>query len=320
MFLRRYANLYDIAVSAVGTFRIEVVEGSFPQPRNVTSMRPGESEKFSAMCSRRQTALMDSLDSAPAKGSLANSAGDPGALNATEAGSGLVKSSQESREADSVCPYKVCVWGGGRMGQLFAWILAGSPHLPATAQADSVAWQRMQRHGVEVTICTAREDLIDASVKNGGVLEAVQSLAGTNSLPDTAPSAALAVSNSCNPERAVKRGFMLTGAITGSPLDTTMAGEKRPVKVISRNAAETLGPIFDLVIIACHSAQTQELGALRPSPPYLLMCCPSAAWEVASLCCGLKCCGRGTLTAAASRRRNRPNIRQRRHYPGRPAG
>lgn len=239
----RYANLYDMAVSAVGTYRAEVVAGSFPKPCNSTFMKPAESEKLSAICSSGVRAAID-IKALPSEGSTT----DISASKTAKTCSAGLESSSDSNEADSREPYKVCVWGGGRMGQLFAWIMAGSISPPVNG--DCAEWQRMQMRGTEVTICTSREDLIAACVRKRGMLTALQSAGAASS---AVPS---------DPESGAKHSFMLTNEMVQGGCCASGAGEQRRVNVISRKAAESLGRVFDLVIIACNSGDTQPIGKL----------------------------------------------------------
>ncbi|CDJ42273.1 3-methyl-2-oxobutanoate hydroxymethyltransferase, putative [Eimeria tenella] len=239
-FAKRYANLYDMAVSAVGTYRAEVVAGSFPKPCNSTFMKPAESEKLSAICSSGVRAAID-IKALPSEGSTT----DISASKTAKTCSAGLESSSDSNEADSREPYKVCVWGGGRMGQLFAWIMAGSISPPVNG--DCAEWQRMQMRGTEVTICTSREDLIAACVRKRGMLTALQSAGAASS---AVPS---------DPESGAKHSFMLTNEMVQGGCCASGAGEQRRVNVISRKAAESLGRVFDLVIIACNSGDTQPI-------------------------------------------------------------
>ncbi|OEH76010.1 putative 3-methyl-2-oxobutanoate hydroxymethyltransferase [Cyclospora cayetanensis] len=240
VFLNRYANLYDMAVSALGTFRSEVVQGSFPQQCNSTPMRPGEGEKFADTCAHRTSTSADSSTIAERGGGISSSV----TLGSTKQYSAETKSSDVPQETDSSGPYKVCVWGGGRMGQLFAWILAGSPQILATDQHGHAGWQQKQMYGIEVTICTSRKDLVAASNQNGGRLSVIRS----HGPPTT----------SSSPSNDRTHSSTLA-SIAENPLGAAGNGEQRLIKVISHSTADKLRYTYDLVIIACHSAATQNI-------------------------------------------------------------
>ncbi|XP_026194453.1 uncharacterized protein LOC34622586 [Cyclospora cayetanensis] len=239
-FAKRYANLYDMAVSALGTFRSEVVQGSFPQQCNSTPMRPGEGEKFADTCAHRTSTSADSSTIAERGGGISSSV----TLGSTKQYSAETKSSDVPQETDSSGPYKVCVWGGGRMGQLFAWILAGSPQILATDQHGHAGWQQKQMYGIEVTICTSRKDLVAASNQNGGRLSVIRS----HGPPTT----------SSSPSNDRTHSSTLA-SIAENPLGAAGNGEQRLIKVISHSTADKLRYTYDLVIIACHSAATQNI-------------------------------------------------------------
>ncbi|CDJ26844.1 3-methyl-2-oxobutanoate hydroxymethyltransferase, putative [Eimeria mitis] len=260
-FAKRYANLYDAAVSAVGTYRAEVVAGSFPRTCNSSFMKPAETEKLHARCSGRLAA-----EDAPKVLPSGNGVTSSHASDTTMGGTTPVGTSPHSGEPVQTGPYKVCVFGGGRMGQLLAWIMAGSPCFSSSDSRDSAVLQQMQMSGTEVTICTSREDLIAACTQAKGLLSVVQSA----SSPHPGDS-----------EGGAKHSFMLTNEVVNIGCLPTGAEERRPVKVISRKAAETLGRVFDLVIIACLSSDTQEIAecAFR---------CARADGTVASVQNGLK--------------------------------
>ncbi|CDJ58111.1 3-methyl-2-oxobutanoate hydroxymethyltransferase, putative [Eimeria maxima] len=118
-FAKRYANLYDAAVSAVGAYRDEVMAGSFPKTCNSTFMKPAESEKLLARRSGRVSAC-----DAPKLLPSANGITSFHASGTAIGGSEKVGSSSDPGEPVQTGPYKVCVFGGGRMGQLFAWMMA----------------------------------------------------------------------------------------------------------------------------------------------------------------------------------------------------
>lgn len=235
----RYVNLYDAAVSAVETYRAEVMAGSFPQACNSSFMKPAESEKLLARCSGRAV-TRDTLKVFPSGNGITSSHPH----GTTMEGSVPVGTSSDCAEPVQAGPYKVCVFGGGRMGQLFAWIFAGSPCF-ASDNRDSAVWQHTQKRSTEVTICTSREDLIAASVKAKGLLSVVQSTSSPRS--DDA-------------DNGAKRSFMLTNETVRTGCHPKGAEERRPVDVVSRKAMETLGRTFDLVIIACLSGDTQDIG------------------------------------------------------------
>ncbi|KAL8435725.1 hypothetical protein ACSSS7_002262 [Eimeria intestinalis] len=251
-----YANLYDSAVSAVEAYRAEVVGGLFPQKCNATCMKPGESEKFAASCARRSAApirsLGDSSSSSHTKtqaDSIVSTSADP-CLASRD-------SSSESQGTKATRPYKVCVWGGGRMGQLIAWILAGpAPLLDKNAQELS-SGQQLQARGMEVSICTNRQDLLAASTDKEGLLEALQpapSDPNHSAFLDAYEAKLLDSKGDC----AIKATLPHNG--TKSVADGAVLGEKRRVTVLTRKEAEKLEGIFDLVIVACHSGQTHEVG------------------------------------------------------------
>ncbi|CDJ50720.1 3-methyl-2-oxobutanoate hydroxymethyltransferase, putative [Eimeria brunetti] len=239
-FAKRYANLYDAAVSAVGTYRAEVMAGSFPRTCNSSFMKPAESEKLRARCSGR-VAPGDALKTIPSGDGVTSFHASDTTLEVRASMSTLPDSGEPARAG----PYKVCVFGGGRMGQLFAWIMAGSPCYSSDDSRDSAVWQHMNKRGTEVTICTSREDLIAASVQAKGLLSVVQSVSST-SLGD--------------PDSGVKHSIVATNDAVEAGCLSSGAEDRRPVNVISRKAAGALSRVFDLVIIACLSGDTQEIG------------------------------------------------------------
>ena len=239
----RYANLYDAAVSAVGAYRDEVMAGSFPKTCNSTFMKPAESEKLLARRSGRVSAC-----DAPKLLPSANGVTSFHASGTAIGGSEKVGSSSDPGEPVQTGPYKVCVFGGGRMGQLFAWMMAGPPCCFSDDDRGSAVWQEMQKRETQVTICTSREDLIAACAQAKGLLRVVQSAnnSGANS--------------SCDYDIGVKHSFMLADGTVETDCMPTGAEEGRPVNVISRKEAQNLTCAFDLVIIACLSGDTQDIG------------------------------------------------------------
>ncbi|KAL8455644.1 hypothetical protein Emag_000466 [Eimeria magna] len=251
----RYANLYDSAVSAVEAYRAEVVEGVFPQKCNATCMKPGESEKFAASCARRLAAPLKGLGGPSSTSHTRITQANSDASISTEPCLAAPDSSCESHEKEATRSYRACVWGGGRMGQLIAWILAGPPQPPDTNAQKLSSWQQLQTSGMEVSICTTRQDLLAASAEKGGVLQAFQ--AGSSELDRGASLDANKVKQH-NPKSdcVVKPASPHNG--TKPFANNAVSGEKRRVTVVSRKQAEELEGVFDLVIIACHSGQTQE--------------------------------------------------------------
>ncbi|KAL8444217.1 hypothetical protein Emed_006338 [Eimeria media] len=258
-FVKRYANLYDSAVSAVEAYRAEVVGGVFPQKCNATCMKPGESDKFAASCARRSTPPLEEAKGPSSSTSHTRSTqADSNVSTSTEPCPSALDSSCESQEKETTRPFKVCVWGGGRMGQLIAWILAGPPQPPdnqTNAQKLS-SWQQLQARGMEVSICTNRQDLLAASAEKGGVLQAFQ--AGSSE-PDQGSSLDANKAKHNNKEGDCEVKSTLSHNGTAHLTSSAASGERRRVTVLSRKQAEELGGVFDLVIIACHSGQTQEV-------------------------------------------------------------
>ncbi|KAL8426514.1 hypothetical protein Efla_004879 [Eimeria flavescens] len=272
MFVKRYANLYNSAVSAVEAYRSEVVEGSFPQKCNAPSMKPGEREKFAASCARRASALVKRSESTEHEGSGGEVPAHSDARCSTErwpahsnalAATGTrcaaaLQGACETLDDQGTRPYRICVWGGGRMGQLFAWILSGPAHLQNADSQELKSWQRLQLRGTEVSLCTGRQDLLAASAENGGFVEAHHERGEAHDSDTNAGTDAQKVWI-CKPEEEDASTFMLANKATEGLTNSKALGERRQVKVISRVEAEKLERAFDLVIIACHSTQTQEV-------------------------------------------------------------
>ncbi|KAL8275063.1 hypothetical protein Esti_000942 [Eimeria stiedai] len=255
-FVKRYANLYDSAVSAVEAYRAEVAGGLFPQKCNAICMKPGESRKFAASCASRSAAPLKSLGVSSSTSNTRTGQADSNVFSSTEPCLAAPDSSCEFQGMEATRPYKVCVWGGGRMGQLIAWIFAGLPQSPDTDAQALLSWQQLQARGIEVKICTSRQDLLAASAEKGGMLEAFQ--AGSSELDhraflDASKAKPLNVEGDC----AVKPPLPHNGT---KPLaNGAVSGGRRRVAVVTRKEAEKLEGTFDLVIIACHSGQTQEV-------------------------------------------------------------
>lgn len=248
-----------------------MVEGAFPQKCNASSMKPGEREKLAARCAHFSPSP-SAVNHRPLQIPMSANMTESAASAPSDARLDGMKFAPEFSE-DTARPYRVCVWGGGRMGQLFAWIFAGSPSMYGNCGPDSEPWKRMQLHGVEVTICTSRTDLANVCVEKEGFLEALGCSSETIPVHESAnpPSQGHSSSSSGGPENS----FMLAKRSVEKFIDYPTSGVRRQVKVITREEARALGRMFDLVVIACHSGRTQEIGASSPLPRY----CRTCAWK-----------------------------------------
>ncbi|CDI83164.1 3-methyl-2-oxobutanoate hydroxymethyltransferase, putative [Eimeria acervulina] len=194
-FAKRYVNLYDAAVSAVETYRAEVMAGSFPQACNSSFMKPAESEKLLARCSGRAV-TRDTLKVFPSGNGITSSHPH----GTTMEGSVPVGTSSDCAEPVQAGPYK-------------------STSSPRSDDADNGA----------------------------------------------------------------KRSFILTNETVRTGCHPKGAEERRPVDVVSRKAMETLGRTFDLVIIACLSGDTQDIGVSCEIVPHQRL--DEVLWEKAAVNC-----------------------------------
>lgn len=186
--MRSFANLYDEAVRGVAAFREEVTAGEFPADANAFKMKEGEFARL-----RSQVECLDPRTSeSPEK---------PSSAPASSASSSAPRS-----EAPSFGCRKVCVRGGGRMGQLFAWLLAG--------EASSSP--------AEVVLASRRKDLQDAVTENGGLLFAAE-----NSGPEETPVFSGRAVRVCTPEELEASGERFDFfVIACASRDTQQAGEE----------------------------------------------------------------------------------------------